>query len=103
MKKIFIGFSFLVVVAVLAVAFTGDYKRSACGPQTTVMSRVSGLFSPDAASAKSSCWVCDSDNVLVARAECQMDCDGKYALGEKTACYAGCKTTADRVRYYCDR
>jgi hypothetical protein len=104
MKKLFVGVTLLAVVAVLVAGpFSGDYKRADLGPLKTVMSQVLGLLSPDVANAKTSCWICGTDNELFARAECQLDCDSKYALGEKAACYAGCKTATDRVRYYCDR
>lgn len=104
MKKLFVGFSLLAVVALLVAGpFSGDYKRADFGPLTTVMSKVSGLLSPDVANAKSSCWICGTDNELFVRGGCQLECDGKYALGEKTACYAGCKKSAELIRYYCDR
>jgi len=101
MKKIFIGFSFLVVIAVLVAGlFSGGYERADFGPLKTVMSKVSGLLSPDVANADK-VKPCDSLGQGFIRAGCQFECDKVYVLGEKAACYDGCKKAMEVLNTYC--
>jgi hypothetical protein len=102
MKKLFIGFSFLVVIAVLVAGpFSGGYERADFGPLKTVMSKVSGLLSPDVANA-TKVTPCDSYGQGVIGAECQFECNKSYTLVERDACYAGCKKAIEVLKTYCN-
>jgi hypothetical protein len=103
MKKLFIGFSFLVVIAVLVAGpFSGGYKRTDFGPLKTVMSKVSGLLSPDVANAeKVKVNFCDSSRQGFIGAECQFECNKSYTLVERDACYGGCKKAVEVIKTYC--